>query len=619
MSESLKNLAIRQSNKNNIPKAIELTQLSLEIARQINDPTLLSNTLNLLGRCYETVGLFDKAVSSYLESLTYSIKNKDDKQLCFTYRNLGKIFESIGNSQKSREYYDKGTEVAKRSNHHMIQYIPDLDLGNYYKRNRQYEKALTHLDKSYKLCSNNYAKAAVLLEISRIYEEQKNWKQAEAYLKSAIEFIKEVGDEEYLEESKLTLADISFQKNDFQNCLKILNNIKRNKKQINNYSFNDKRLYQLLAKTYKQFGNHLEAASHFQQLVAIQDSLYNHDKLDLIAGLEARYQMEEKEKENVYLRAQQEQSEIILAQRKKTSLYITLLSILMSAVALLLFKAYYDKKQFNQTLQKQVTTKTQELLSTNNQLKASNIELERFAYIASHDLKEPLINISGFSSLLEQQLKEKGKDPSISKYLKIIKNNAKRMNQLIEDTLEFSRIENGKTHQLRKTSLDEVIEQVKQSLLTEMEEHNARIYLTLPSPQLYTNASQLFLVFKNLISNGIKYNTKKHKEIEISYKDQEGFHRFCVKDNGIGIDAKSKDEIFEMFKRLHNQRDYEGTGLGLAICKKIVINMGGKIWYESSIEGSQFYFTIKKHDSINGTVSEVVEEKTSLPIKIKKN
>nr|MBX2874040.1 tetratricopeptide repeat protein [Saprospiraceae bacterium] len=594
IAEALKYQAVGYTVQKNFRKALYTNEASLSIARQLDDTLLISQTLNNIGINYERLGLPKEAISNYLESLDYAKNVGDDRMRCFTYRNVGFLYDKLGTEEKAVEYFNKGAEVARNSDHHMIKYIPYLTAGNNNIRKGQYQEAIESLKTAYPLCTNNYSRAVVLNELAGVYKAQKNWPLALDQLKQAIAIIEKSGNQDHLEEAQLSLASILFQKGDYSQCLNLLEQILAKKGKDNKYSFNDKTLYQLLAETQQQLQEHEKAARAYQQLAEIQDSLYDGNRLDLMFALEAKYKMNEKEQENAFLRAQQEQSEALLAQRKKSTLYAILLAALISILALLIYQAYRVKQRFNQNLRQQVKEQTQALQKTNDHLNASNIELERFAYIASHDLKEPLRNIASFSSLIERKLDDPAERTQIGEYLDFIKQNAYQMNQLIRDVLEYSRVESGRKDQPKETNLAELIGQVKQSILTDIKEKNVRINLPVEEVNFSVVPSQLFLVFKNLISNGIKYNNKEEKIIDVSYLDQGSHHQFCIGDNGIGIAPQYQEQVFEMFKRLHSRQEYQGTGLGLAICKKIITNLGGDIWYESTDAGSNFYFTIAK-------------------------
>ncbi len=226
-------------------------------------------------------------------------------------------------------------------------------------------------------------------------------------------------------------------------------------------------------------------------------------------------------------------------------------------------------------------------------LAISNAELEQFAYVASHDLQEPLRMVSGFLTQLEKKyegvLDEKGK-----KYIFFAVDGAKRMRQIILDLLEFSRIGRGhqETEDIDTVELVEEILLLNQKIITEKQ---AKIRWT-GLPVIHGSRTTIRQVFQNLILNGLKYQKAKVKpEIEIKASEDETHWQFSIADNGIGIAPEYFEKIFVIFQRLHNREEYSGTGMGLAICKKIVENHKGRIWVESKeSEGSTFYFTIRK-------------------------
>jgi PAS domain S-box-containing protein len=240
-----------------------------------------------------------------------------------------------------------------------------------------------------------------------------------------------------------------------------------------------------------------------------------------------------------------------------------------------------------------LTELNQHLLNQTKELERSNAELEQFAYVASHDLQEPLRMITSFLTQLEKKyadiIDDKGKT-----YIGFAVDGAKRMRQIILDLLEFSRV--GKTDD-KKQNLDinELIKEIRILFRKQIEEKNATIG-TFNLPVLHTYKVPLYQVFQNLISNALKYAAKdKPCKIEISATDLNTHWQFTVADNGIGINPEFFDKIFIIFQRLHNKDEYSGTGMGLAITKKIIDSLGGKIWVGSEEgKGSAFYFTIKK-------------------------
>ncbi len=242
-----------------------------------------------------------------------------------------------------------------------------------------------------------------------------------------------------------------------------------------------------------------------------------------------------------------------------------------------------------------VLRKADELAQLNIELERSNHELDAFAYIASHDLKEPLRGIHNYSNFLiedyGQTINNEGKEK-----LKTLIRLTQRMEDLIDSLLYFSRL--GRVDlSMQHTDLNSVVHRSLDLLSARIEEMEVDICIPRPLPTVYCDRIQVGEVFNNLIANAIKYNDKAKKRIEIGYLDQP--HPpviFYVRDNGIGIREKHFEAIFRIFKRLHGPSKYGGgTGAGLSITKKIVERHGGKIWVESIYgEGSTFYFTLQE-------------------------
>jgi signal transduction histidine kinase len=234
-----------------------------------------------------------------------------------------------------------------------------------------------------------------------------------------------------------------------------------------------------------------------------------------------------------------------------------------------------------------------ELYIQNQTLIEKNKELERFAYIASHDLQEPLLSIIGYSNLLDNDYKEK-LDEEGKIYLNFINKSATRMRNLISALMEYSRIE--KKEALVKVDLNELLLEVKEDLSIKIKESDAKVtWENLPIVNCYQTFIRI--LFQNLISNAIKFSAKNTiPQVKISCVERELDWMFKIEDNGLGIDPKYFDEIFFIFKRLHNENEYPGDGIGLAHCKKIITIHNGNIWVESTLKkGSIFYFTISKH------------------------
>jgi signal transduction histidine kinase len=234
----------------------------------------------------------------------------------------------------------------------------------------------------------------------------------------------------------------------------------------------------------------------------------------------------------------------------------------------------------------------QRMMIQAQELLRSNQDLEQFAYVASHDLQEPLRTIVSFAKLLEKKdganLSDDSKD-----YVRFMVDGALRMQSLVQDMLVYSRVARGEL-QKELTPLRDIFEPALKNLDFAIRESEGEVRIgTLPT--VLVNKRQIQQLVQNLVSNAIKYRGHKAPIIDISStRDKEGFV-ICIEDNGIGIDPKYADRIFVIFQRLHTKDEYKGTGIGLAICKKIVERHGGRIWVESAPGmGSKFMFTLPR-------------------------
>jgi len=224
------------------------------------------------------------------------------------------------------------------------------------------------------------------------------------------------------------------------------------------------------------------------------------------------------------------------------------------------------------------------------ELVATNKDLEQFAYVASHDLQEPLRAVGGFLTLLQQRYHGK-LDEKADGYINAAVEGAVRMQALINGLLEYSRV-GTRGSVPAPASAGAVLQEALENLQALIQESGAVITAD-PLPVVQADANQLTHVFQNLIANAIKFRGERTPDIQVGARRQEGDWLFWVRDNGIGIDPQYRDRIFVIFQRLHTRTKYPGTGIGLSICKRIVERHGGRIWVESQPgRGSTFYFTL---------------------------
>jgi signal transduction histidine kinase len=261
------------------------------------------------------------------------------------------------------------------------------------------------------------------------------------------------------------------------------------------------------------------------------------------------------------------------------------------------FTDLYRKTNELQRQKKNLLVLNRELEQRSEEIIRSNKELEKFAYVASHDMQEPLRTIISYIQLLQEKFGE-NLDKEAQQYMDFVVNAGFRMRDLITGLLEYSRISRVDRALLEEVDCNFVLKEVIANMNSSINESKATITFD-KLPVINAVHIQMIQLFQNLIGNALKFKGAADPKIKVSYSATNGFHSFAISDNGIGIEQKYADKIFEIFQRLHPVGKYPGMGIGLAICKKIVERYGGKIWMESIPgKGSTFYFTMS--DKLTG-------------------
>ena len=229
------------------------------------------------------------------------------------------------------------------------------------------------------------------------------------------------------------------------------------------------------------------------------------------------------------------------------------------------------------------------------ELERSNQELETFAYVASHDLQEPLRMVASYTQLLERRYGEK-LDDTAREFIGFAVDGATRMQSLIRALLEYSRV-GTRGQDLSRFSLNDVLDTVRRDLSLAIQESGASVTND-PLPEVHADRTQITQLLQNLVGNGLKFHGGAPPRVHVSAEERARELVVTVRDEGIGIDPRYKERIFQIFQRLHGPAEYSGTGIGLAVCRRIVERHGGRIWVESQPgQGAVFQFTIPRREA----------------------
>jgi signal transduction histidine kinase len=282
-----------------------------------------------------------------------------------------------------------------------------------------------------------------------------------------------------------------------------------------------------------------------------------------------------------------EQQKNKLFSQKQTIFSLIIIIVLTLGLILTIYRSYLKNKKANKLISEQKAKLEVTLL----QLKNANKELEAFAYSVSHDLRAPLRAINGFTRVLMEDYVDK-LDEEGKRLGAIIEHNAKKMGQLIDDLLHFSRIVRSELHH-SKIDMKNMVRAIYHEATNEAE--RKRISFSIADlPDAYGDPNMFRLVWMNLISNAVKFSSQlKEAVISVTSKNEKGRTIYCIKDNGAGFNMKYKDKLFGVFQRLHSENEFEGTGVGLAIVQRIISRHEGDVWAEGKVDkGSEFYFSL---------------------------
>lgn len=597
-----------------LAKSLNITVLHL--ADSLKAYKLLIGAHNVKAFRLIKEGKPEAAIAVFQSALDIAKREDDKKGYCSITLNMAEIHAKNGDLNKARNHYKTAISVAEENG---LSFVATWGYGlmaDTYLQEKRYEEATTYLKKAledsertHDIRTGSYAKS----RLARIYLETGKIKSAQQQSLEAISLIQQVGDKEMLAEEYLHLISIYLKGNQPSKAILIGKKGITVTNEIN--SIQQKlSIQELLATAYADVDDYQNAYELNLLTQGIKDSLDLSAKNKLVTELEEKYQSKKKEAENRLLRAEQMHQSNVISQQKSINYFLIIVALLLALLGYVVLSAYRNKQRNNLLLEEKVTARTLELQKTNTQLIQSNEELSRFAYVASHDLREPLRNIINFTQLLQKELATTPKK-EVLLFMDIIHDNTTHMNNLIMDTLAFTQLSN-KAVKKTAVNINHTIENIKSSISTRLKNRNATINILQSLPTVHVNEGLLFSVFKNLIENGIIYNESTEPIINVNYVLRENNYLFSINDNGIGIPKEYQDTIFKMFKRLQNREKYKGSGMGLANCKKIINKLEGEIWVESDgIYGATFFFTlpIKKEERIPKSTKKSLNEAVNLP------
>ncbi len=573
-------------------------QKCYDMAEQGNDYYNQAACSNNIGLSHRSKLQYAKAIKSFQKAYDIHEKHLElDRLRLLIIGNIGQAYMSMDDHKNAEKYLGQALTLADRHNNEAItaMYIGDYVFTQYQQGNSKeaIETIINHLPKI-KSVGDHETFVQTTAMLSEILIKEQQFDRALTHVEEALQIA-----ETYnfpVEKCEITInqSRILFEKGNHNKALYFGEIAYDCAAERLDYQLQMKAAKNLLS-IYLATQNTAKANDLLPTYNNLMERHFDIQKQKTYASLEAHYQNEKKEIENIRLKTQKSENQSTIKFQRILGLFVFLLSLLVIGGILY---AYHTKRTQNELLEQKVEERTKalnesyhKLERSNQDLERSNEELERFAYIASHDLKQPLNTVISFSGLLDKEVKGK-LDKKGETYLNYVIKGGNQMKRIIEDILEYSKLsEQEREPQL--IDLNVLVDEVKDSISELIERKNAQVNIVGELSSLVHEKTKMLLLFKNFIENGIKYNQSETPTIDIQQVKYGHFTRISFKDNGIGIEEKYFPKLFKMFSRLQNEKDYEGTGLGLSLCKKIVSNMGGNVSVESQLgTGSTFHVDI---------------------------
>ncbi len=532
---------------------------------------------------YQAIGDFKHAYDYGLECLRRNEVRKDSAGIAEALYELGTLFFYNKNPEEALSYYQKSMAVSTSLNDPKILFSCLGAIGSAYEELGNLDAALNYnlqsLDIARKM-GQKLPEAYALHNIGTVSIKQKLYNQASIYLNASLALKRQIDDVWGMVASYKYLGLLHIEEGNYDLAIKDLNEAIELAKSSNSFN-REAELLTILGDAYAKAGKSGEAILSLRRSADLKDSILSEAIVRELGEKKESYELMKKEREITVLTKEQEINEL------RTYLFAIIAGFLLIA-GWILWRQYRIQQRNNALLKE----KNEFIDGQNQLLNLANVELQQFAHVASHDLREPLRTIGSFSTLLSRHYDDKFDDEA-KEYQGFIQSAVKRMQQLLDDLLDYARLEHKESDR-EKTEMNKVVQEAQMNLKTLIESAGATIEAA-PLPEIRVFPRQMVQLFQNLISNGIKYRSQAAPHIRISATASENGQQytFAVSDNGMGMEKANLERIFNMFVRLHKLGDYEGTGIGLATCKKIIERHGGKIWAESTPgEGSTFYFSI---------------------------
>ncbi|HQU58063.1 MAG TPA: tetratricopeptide repeat protein [Saprospiraceae bacterium] len=552
---------------------------AIQMARPLRYDKGIADAEQAIGMTYWHQGENVQAVVHFKKAARIMGNLRDSMGMVRVYNNLGDLYFRKSDFSEALSFFGKSLDIRRQLKDSIGMIFSLNKVADVQLEREQYRAALSYYDQALALgqsLNNQQGVALTHEKKGRLWMRQGLLEKAETSFRMALQVAGSIQKKNQMALNHIHLSELLIRKDSLETATHHLLDAWALAQQAGGIELELKTL-RLLAGSFEQrqcFDSAFYFQGVYQQL--LMDSIMA-EKAHAVRDIQEQYQLEK------------ERADRLESQRQATRPQKALLISLVAALVLLgVFVISRYRYQIKMT--KILQEKNREIEEQNESLRQSNQALEQFAYVASHDLREPLRTIGSFSTLLARRYKDK-LDHNGRDFIEFVVIGARQMTQLLDDLLTFARLSGKQDVPKESVDLNQTLDQVLSALQGEIKMKNACIQRD-HLPTVKANPVQMHQLLQNLISNGLKFNDKDRPLIKVNYHESGPGRHFSIQDNGIGINSRYFEKIFLVFQRLEKQ-GYTGTGIGLSICEKVIQQHRGKIWVESTEgKGSIFHFTL---------------------------
>lgn len=599
---AFKNLGVCHSNLSEHEKALEYYHKALRIYEEIDDKIGIANALNNIGVIYIEKDEYDKALEYYVQSAKIYEEAYDTSGIAASLLNMGLIYDYLKSKDKALEYYEESYNLFEQIGEISGSAMCLNNIGNIFSDRGDNKKALEYYQRCLKIneeIGDLYGIGDALLNIGYAYDELEDYYKSLEYYEKSIKIDREAGDKYGVAINLNNIGDLYRKLKKYGQSNKYLSQSLEISTQISSKDMM-KENYDCLAKLYDDQGNHEEALKYYKLFSEMKDSIFTEKNSNQIAEMQTKYDTEKKVRENELLRKEKEIQQATISRQRTITISIGIGLCLVLGMALVVIRAYKNKKKANLILNRQklqIEEQANELKQANDKL----IELGQFKEAMTgmivHDLKNPLgaiINYSEDKNDLTQNIIHQAGKQMLNMVLNILDV------QKFEDARMKLETEHQNLSQIARTAIDQVEFLCREKNIDVINKCS-------PDLTVVVDSGIIERVFINLMTNAVKYSPLNEKVILETSIHSDDYIKVSIIDNGGGIPKDKLDRVFDKFQQVEPRKSSKirSTGLGLSFCKMAVMSHGGEIGVESDAgQGAKFWFTLKKSDKIAASIHE---------------